>query len=198
VLYEFGWTVNVPLGTFIKLITSNTGVVAVKQQNLLLKMAAGACSLLLAGGFISYRAGALDWLMGSRDPSSRPIMIGGSKSKVLIEGPSPETTDLQPHGTVQGDLTIMSSSKSIVIAPASAYTPGAPPAATPQQPPADTAQRPPTIMYGSKAGIFVPAPSSPVTPPPTPAEQPIPPPVPAADPPSSRLPVANQPSKPLP
>jgi hypothetical protein len=42
--------------------TSETGVVAVKQPPLLLKLAAVASAIVLIGGFVSYRAGAFNWL----------------------------------------------------------------------------------------------------------------------------------------
>ncbi len=54
-----------------------------KQPNFLLKLATVVSSILLVGGFVCYRAGAFDWLMGASN--NRPTIMGGSKSKIHFE-----------------------------------------------------------------------------------------------------------------
>jgi hypothetical protein len=103
----------------------------VNQPSVLLKAAAIAGSVLLAGCFVSYRAGAFRWLTSSRErpaaetglPSlgedASDAMFGSSKSDIMIRS----GTVPAPAGTTE-DLSIMYSSKS-----GPAFTPGtAPPA----------------------------------------------------------------------
>jgi hypothetical protein len=61
---------------------STQGVVAVKQPPFLLKLAAVVSSLLLAGGFISYRAGFMN-----------PVLFSSSKSFHFYVPDAPSETD---------------------------------------------------------------------------------------------------------
>jgi hypothetical protein len=99
----------------------------VKHPPILLQAAAIAVSVLLAGGFVSYRAGAFHWLTRpSKQPA--PTQLGGTKS---------DRIEILPGSGAQGttqDQTIMYSSKS-----GPAFTPGTAPPATAQStaPPSD-------------------------------------------------------------
>jgi hypothetical protein len=144
-----------------------------KQPNALLKLAAVVSSLVLFGGFVSYRAGAFNSLLG---PGENAADSGSSAT-----GDEPYKLELTTSDplTFEGRLgrtsdALMSSSKSIILfnEQPRPNTPSAPPATTPQQPPPDAAQRPPTIMSSSKsAAVFVPAQSITATPPPAPSQQ---------------------------
>jgi hypothetical protein len=74
----------------------------VKQPHPLLKLAAVVCSVLLAGGFVSYRAGAFHWLLGT---SARPADSGSS--------PAPEES--LSDGATEPAPTIMYSTKSMPL-----------------------------------------------------------------------------------
>ena len=79
----------------------------------LLKAATVISSVLLVAGFIAYRAGAFDWLVGNDDTEPERFM-SSSKVKTLFFGLSEKTKD-QPAATPQLDPTFMSSSKSIIF-----------------------------------------------------------------------------------
>jgi hypothetical protein len=175
----------------MKQTTSNRGVVAVKQLHMLAKVAVVASSLLLVGGFVSYRAGAFNALIG---PSTQPAEPAGPQQLL------PATTQTVP--------TMMSSSKSMTlgnnvydvqIGPYS--PPNTPPPAPSQQAPPATTKAAPTIMYGSKApySLIETAHDKPTAPPPAPSQQ-VPPATTKAalDPPPAPAPAVNQPSKPAP
>jgi hypothetical protein len=105
-----------------------------KQPNVLLKLAAVVSSLLLVGGFVSYRAGAFNWLLGT---SARP-------EEAASEQPPPDTA--------QPAQTIMYSSKwGVFVAPSPPSTPSEQAPAPSQQPAAGTTQPAPAIMSGSKS-----------------------------------------------
>jgi hypothetical protein len=97
----------------------------VKQPHALLKLAAVVSSVLLVGGFVSYRAGAFTGLMETgeqpAEPASSPDpeknLMGGSKSKTISF--EPPAAQQPPPGTGPRSPTIMSGSKSIapVIVP---------------------------------------------------------------------------------
>jgi hypothetical protein len=108
----------------------------VKRPNPILKLAAVVSSVLLVAGFVSYRAGAFDWVGKADSPAveSEPnpadgasqspaegapseAFISGSKSAIFVVPPS----SAPPGGSTAGSPPIMSSSKSIapVIPPAS-------------------------------------------------------------------------------
>jgi hypothetical protein len=152
----------------MKQTTSNRGVVAVKQLHMLVKVAVVASSLLLVGGFVSYRAGAFDALMG---PSAQPA--------------EPTAPQQPPPGATESAPAMMSSSKSLILSNAPPYQPPAtpeqgayklnltvtdPPGAS-QSPPPATTKAAPTIMSGSKAsfGPVIKIPDSNPATPPTPA-----------------------------
>jgi hypothetical protein len=108
-----------------------------KQPNLFVKAAVITSSVLLVGGLVAYRAGAIDWLNGDK-----PTTMGGSKSKVLIDPASPITPGAETPTTV--DPWLMSGSKSAAV-----FVPS--PSTTPAVQPADAKAPAPTIMPGSKA-----------------------------------------------
>lgn len=145
-----------------------------KHLSAIRKTVAVGCSALLIAGFVSYRAGAFDGLLRSNTPAVEPV-----------EQPTPEVvSDAQPN-VVLTDPTMFSSSKSIILAPAStgAQSPAVLPGSkssgvfTPKQdvpvrptppaaPPTPPAQTPP-IIGGSKslAPLIPPAPPKPISPP---------------------------------
>ncbi len=110
-----------------------------KRPNLLIKVATITSSVLLVAGFVSYRAGAFNWLTGNEAAPAAPGFLGGSKSKVLIEPTS--QTPAQGQTPASPSPAFMSSSKSIILVdpppeptpatPVSATCPSAP---TPQVP----------------------------------------------------------------
>lgn len=118
--------------------TSNTGVLAVKYPKALLKVAALVSSVLLAGGCISYHAGAFNRLLA---PGSRAEKTAAS------EQPPPDSAQPAP--------AIMSGSKSFMpsgLKSIEGLTPeGTSPTSTAQQSPPETTQPTPTIMGGSKS-----------------------------------------------
>jgi hypothetical protein len=148
----------------------------VRHLNAIRKTVAVGSSALLIAGFVSYRAGAFDGLIRSSTPAVEPV-----------EQPTPEVvSDEARPDVVVTDATMFSSSKSIILAPASppgqspAVLPGskssgvftpkqdvavrpAPPAGPPPTPPSQT----PPIIGGSKslAPLIPPAPPKPNSPP---------------------------------
>src|SRR5262249_50219429 len=139
-----GWTDIVSLVTLASHI--KTGSFAVKQSNALLKLAVVASSVLLLSGFVSYRAGAFNWLLQTSTPQAH----SGSS-------PSVEPTPSQPRAPASAEPApiMMSSSKSALVVPPS--TTGVRPPATSKQPASDATAPRPAILPGSKsAPIFVP------------------------------------------
>jgi hypothetical protein len=144
-----------------------------KRPHVLLQVAAIVSSVLLAGGLISYRAGAFNRFIA---PSAPPADSGSN----------PAAEETPPEDAAQPDLAIMSSSKSGTItftgklsgtfSPAPSQKTEAPQQPAPDPEPA----KPPTIMYGSKAPYnlgfdfnnlnqpLLPAPTSPQSPKPAP------------------------------
>lgn len=59
-------------------LSANTEIITAKKSHALLKLAALASSVLLVGGYVSYRAGAFGWAL---KPS--PAFLPGSKIKQL-------------------------------------------------------------------------------------------------------------------
>jgi hypothetical protein len=170
---DFGWTAHVPLVTLRWRRTSNPGVLVVNLSNTLLKVTAVVSSVLLAGVFVSYRAGAFDGLL---ETSERPTDSGHSQTfqpklsyssgaekidrdAALFQQPPPAATRRPP--------TIMPGPKSFVptdhlsgLTQAGTLTPdlGLPispgprvPAQSPEAPPV-SAKRRRTIMPGPKSG----------------------------------------------
>src|SRR5262245_10675967 len=82
----------------------STGGVAAKRPNTLFKIAAVVSAVLLVGGFVSYRAGAFNRLLG------KSVYMGGSKSGIIYKPDSPQQP---PPGTVAPASSIMSGSKSL-------------------------------------------------------------------------------------
>jgi hypothetical protein len=100
-----------------------------KQPGRLRKAAVVVTSVLLIAGFVSYRAGALGWLVGTDTKPGVLSLMAGSKSAAVFE----TVGTVQPPPSPQP--TIMSGSKSLApsAAPSSTGTPGAT-ASTPQTP----------------------------------------------------------------
>src|SRR5262249_19185761 len=152
------------------------------QPHFLLKIAAVTSSVLLVGGFIAYRAGAFDRLMGSGTTDPAPAAMGGSKSKVLITEPAPaDTPEKQPSAPAtqlseeEKRRMLMDSSKSIILSDSVSRTPSTTNPTAGQQPPSDTKQSPPTIMPSSKSAFpLIPVPSAPAAP--SPNQPDLPPP----------------------
>jgi hypothetical protein len=116
----------------------------VKEPNLLIKTAAVVSSLLLVGGFVSYRAGAFNGLVGRSAQPTEPA---------VFQQTPPATTEAAP--------TMMSSSKSIILGTNHYTVPNAPPATEPagtppQAPPATTQPGPTVIIGGTKSAAVFP------------------------------------------
>jgi len=147
----------------------------VRHLSAIRKTVAVGCSALLIAGFVSYRAGAFDGLFHSTTSTAEPV-----------EQPTPEVVSDARPDVVLTDPTMFSSSKSIIIAPAS--TPGQSPAvlpgskssgvftpgqdvpvrpAPPAAPPATTPSQTPPIIGGSEslAPLIPRAPQKPNSPP---------------------------------
>jgi hypothetical protein len=80
----------------------------VKPPGAFLKLAAVASSLLLVGGFVSYRAGAFDRLLGTSARPADPELLPSSKVKQIL---------VVPTTTQQKDPALLPGSKSIAISP---------------------------------------------------------------------------------
>jgi hypothetical protein len=83
-----------------------------KKPGCVLKAATVFSSVLLVAGYIGYRAGAFDWLLGSREPER---FQSSSKLKVLSFGLSEKAKDEQSSPSPQPDPTFMYRSKSIIL-----------------------------------------------------------------------------------
>jgi hypothetical protein len=112
----------------------------VKEANALIKVATVVSSVLLLSGFVSYRAGAFNWLMGN----SAPLADSGSSPTLQ-----------QPPATAEQAPTLMPGSKSMIGHDLIVgLQPAAQPAAPSQQAtPAPAAPAPTVIMSGSKSVI---------------------------------------------
>jgi hypothetical protein len=114
-----------------------------KQPHLFVKIAVVISSVLLLAGCVAYRAGAFDWLTGSGPPRA------DSETKRTGDEKPPETTT--PTAT-ETPLTIMSSSKSIVLSgPTGPSTPATQPPTVAKEPAADAGKE--LIFAGSKSDI---------------------------------------------
>jgi hypothetical protein len=161
----------------------------VKRAPFLLRIAAIVSSVLLAAGFVAYRAGAFGWFNNSSaepaDAGSKPAgakgqppaadpLFYGSKSGIISD---PALVTDGPLANKQTPAPIMSGTKSFapaIIIGGPPTNEGKPPAQA-QAPPTPAKQPTPTIMFGPKsAPVFVPEPKPPTEKPPTPA-QPAPP-----------------------
>lgn len=148
-----------------------------------LKALAFVPALVLAGGFVGYRAGAFpaDFFRpsGLAEPQpapdappsesqpaagSDPTFMPGSKYIVVTPPPAGSTAPQAAPPASAGSPTFMAGSKSMILVPApqaAQPTPGAAPAATP---PAPTPPNP-AIFYGSKSAPIFPAQPTPPAPP---------------------------------
>jgi hypothetical protein len=84
----------------------------------LLRITVIACSVLLAPGFIGFRSGALDWLIGNNKPGTTEALSGSD---------------------TQRERAIMNSSKEM-------YLPSWHPRANPQTSTAEKTEQPPAIL----------------------------------------------------
>lgn len=116
------------------------------KPNLLLKLCAVASSLLLAGGFVSYRAGALDWL---RKPAATAIETPTARDDIIVADPLKEATTPANRATADGQLLWSSKSGAVFVAPQTT---------TPVVEPPVTVEEAPVIFSGSKS--LMPAPSA--------------------------------------
>jgi len=80
----------------------------------LLKAITIISSVLLVAGFIAYRAGAIDWLLGTGDGGEPEQFMSSSKVKTLFFGLG-EGNTTPPVTSTQVDPAFMSSSKSIIL-----------------------------------------------------------------------------------
>jgi len=120
----------------------------VTRPNAILKAAAVGCSVLLAAGFVSYRAGAFEWLSPPPPAESIPSAAEGAVTAPPA-APTEATPELVPPA-------ILYSSKSGAIVPPPAPATGA-----------STSSPPPQFIGSSKslAPLIRPAPQKPATPP---------------------------------
>lgn len=115
-----------------------------KRPNAVLKLAAVASSAVLVAGFVSYRAGAFDWVR-----STNPPAVGPGPG---TEGNSPDGTAPQSPDPVVTNVMLSGSKSGIYVVPPGATASGG-----------STAGASPPIMPGSKsiAPLIPPAPSPP-------------------------------------
>jgi hypothetical protein len=127
--------------------SSKMGVIAVNKPSVLLKLAALASSVLVAGSFISYQAGAFNRLLAPRAATSEsasdtPVTImSGTKSRIFSSATSNAPDTFSTSGAYQLSLTI------------SPDDPSSPPPDPPPTPPNGTSAEM-TIMYGTKSPQF--------------------------------------------
>jgi hypothetical protein len=161
----------------------------VKQLPFLLRIAAIGSSVLLAAGFVAYRAGTFGWFnnasaepveagskpadSGGQPPTAEPLFYG-SKSGIISD---PALVTDGPLANKQAPAPKMSGTKS--FAPAIIIggppTQDAKPPAQTQAPAAPAKQPMPTIMLGPKSGpVFFPQDAPPTQKPPAPAPSPTP------------------------
>jgi hypothetical protein len=141
----------------------------VKKPNPLLKVVVVASSVLLAGGFVGYRAGAFDWLRAADEgpvnsesgSAGEPVFLPGSK----VMGLSQEPAAWQAWPTIMGG----SKYKAPLVNPLAPDT-----SAPAQQPPPPAAPPASMIMSGSKSFVPLVEPTAPGTavPPPVSVSQP--------------------------
>ena len=95
-----------------------------KKPSLLLKLAAVASAIVLLSGFVSYQAGAFNWL-------SRPTVPPPDPLTVAPEEPSPASPE---STTLPAELppTLLPGSKTIVISPSLPVKPAEQPQAPSQ------------------------------------------------------------------
>src|SRR5262245_22364388 len=136
--------------------TSPRGVVAMKQPNLIVKVAVLARALLLVGGRVSYRAGAIDWLMPHEGTPTDPSMMPSSKVGKVLDYVPVNPDGSQSDATPPFDPVLMGGSKSLSIGP---VIPTSPPNSTPAQasPPPQTPpeSQSPRLLPGSKSDIAI-------------------------------------------
>jgi hypothetical protein len=115
----------------------------VKKPNRLLKLAAVLSSLLLAAGFVSYRAGAFSWLQkpSTPPPPAEPQNIPFTLDNMFYSSKSgpifvPANGEQQtPTVTQELSPSLMPGSKSILIVPPTAPSGSTTPASQQPSPP---------------------------------------------------------------
>jgi hypothetical protein len=132
-------------------MTSNPGILAVKTPTFLLKLATVVSSVLLGAGFVSYNAGAFDWLV---EPSEQDV-DAASNSTLDAKASDSSQSGKAPVETAatQSAPTIMSGTKSFTPAAMvpTPFPPGAKADPGPQKQVSPTKQRAPVLMPGPKA-----------------------------------------------
>lgn len=115
-----------------------------KRPNAVLKLAAVASSAVLVAGFVSYRAGAFDWVRSTNPPAVEPGQAADANG---TDGTAPQSPD--PGLT---NVMLSGSKSGIYIVPPGSTPPGG-----------STAGASPPIMAGSKSitPLIPPAPSPP-------------------------------------
>jgi hypothetical protein len=82
-----------------------------KKSRFLLKLAAVVSSLLLVGVFVSYRAGAFDWLIRTSD--TPPDLGSNTAVEASISSDEDQNNSFDAAPLKKGDRAFMYSSKSI-------------------------------------------------------------------------------------
>jgi hypothetical protein len=158
------------------------GSLKMQRSNTLVKMTTIVSSVFLLGAFVSYRAGAFNWLMKPSSPAAVPMSV-----------PPVETN--KADATTPTPPTIMYSTKSAPV-----FDHSKTPQLFPETPPPTASKS--TIMPGPKSGIILDVPSyDPARPPLTIPKDavrnnPPPPETAQSNPPTPSAPLPNAPSRP--
>jgi hypothetical protein len=112
------------------------------KRNLLLKLAVIASSVLLVAGFVSYRAGAFNWLTAEQvqpappaaDPADSQPVLSPAELTTIMSGSKSAMPGPIPGPTKQAPPTIIGGSKSMAPLIPSSPPPAAAPAQQPNQP----------------------------------------------------------------
>ena len=86
-----------------------------KRSHAILKAAAVGCSVLLAAGFVSYRAGAFDWL-NPQAPEPTPV----------VDAPNPATAPAEVTPELVPSAVLSSSKSAIILTPAASGSTSSP------------------------------------------------------------------------
>jgi hypothetical protein len=118
-----------------------------QQPNLFVKIAVVSSSVLLVGGLVAYRAGAFN-----RAKEDTSATMGGTKSKALIESPSPETPAVEhrikwSYDWSPGALSVLNSDEPVLMS-------GSKSAPVIILPPASAGAKEP-VLPGPKSGVPV-------------------------------------------
>jgi hypothetical protein len=114
-----------------------------KERTPLFKLAAVASSILLASGFIGYRAGAIHWLAAPTEKAVEDAVqaphtiMYSSKDAMIVESGDLNSPATPASANPQSAVTIMPGSKSVIplISPPTLNPAGSPPPPTSQPSP---------------------------------------------------------------